>query len=191
MLMCKRTNPCHFLFIEDDPLLRRLVSAYADALLDDGMVFMVTPTLAEALQALRNTSYPRFDAILLDPGLPDAKGVEAYDAIRRVDDEVDIVVYTGRAEREFSDLLLHHGAERVLFKGQWSFMQVATVLHYAAGRSRALRREQERCRRAEESASDLQALIDSLNTSTPTPEAINKVTARIKEIQGEVKSLAA
>jgi DNA-binding NarL/FixJ family response regulator len=191
MPMCKRSHPCRFLFIEDDDIIQRQAKVYADILLDDGMIFVVASTLAEGLQMLQDTSRPPFDAILLDPGLPDADGDEGYKAVRKINPHIDVVVYTGRIDQAFSDLLVHQGAERVLFKGQWTFMQVATLLHYAASRGRALRRERERCRRAEESAADLQSLVDSLATNPPTPEVISRVTRRIEEIQGEVKSLAA
>lgn len=192
MLMCTRQLPCEFLFVEDDPGIQHMVRTMAAQLLDDGMRFTVAASLSEAHAILASPDHPHFESILLDPGLPDSSGIATYEAIRRaVGDDVDIVVYTGQTDREFADLMLYSGAERVLFKGVWTFAQVATLLHYAAGRSRVIRRERERCRQAEASAAALQALVDSINTGELTPEAFQKVTSRIDKVRLEVKSLAA
>lgn len=191
MQMCETKNPCYFLFIEDDPGLRRMVTQMADLLLEDGMVFDLAPTLEDGLARLADPKSPDYESILLDLNLPSSQGKATFDAVNDAAPDTDIIVYTGDADRQLVDLILHSGAERVMLKGQWTFAQVATVLHYSAGRNRVLRRERKRCEEVEAIAARLQTVVDDLANPDIDSEVIRRVDKRVRQVRDEVKAIAA
>ncbi len=79
------------LLVEDDPTV---VSAVAEQSAARQMRFHHAPTLDHARSAITNG--PRFDAIVLDLGLPDGDGMEFARQYRKSDSQTPIIMVTAR-----------------------------------------------------------------------------------------------
>jgi len=119
------------LIIEDDSedslIIRELLGESGET------EFSVTcsPRLGEALPKIESR---RFDAILLDPGLPDANGLEAIPRIRKAAPDVPLVVLTGHSDAAFADQALAAGAQDYLIKGRINGESLVHALRYAVAR---------------------------------------------------------
>jgi CheY-like chemotaxis protein len=177
------------LYIEDHPALIEQVSQLAPYFLREGLVFEVATTLAEGLEILR--SRDDIEMTLLDPGQPDSPSDEAsFYAVRQVSKK-PLMIYSGTTNNTFRDLVLFEGTEQVLWKDEWSLLQVGMLLHYAMTSNRNARRLQKKCDEAEASAGNLQALLDDIQSGKLDPQAMKRVGDRILKIRDEVKSIAA
>lgn len=90
----------HILLVEDEPELLELL---AETLRDFG--FDVTP-LAAAAEALR-LFFERpqiYDLVISDQNMPGMQGAELMSAIRRIREDVPLVLMTGDCEQNFGDL---------------------------------------------------------------------------------------
>ncbi len=98
------------LLIEDDA---QLGPALVRSLEDAGHVVVWSKTLAEALKRLAQR---RFEAVLLDLGLPDGSGLHVLRSLRDQDDRTPIMVLTARGSVEDRVLGLDQGADDYLPK---------------------------------------------------------------------------
>jgi len=119
------------LLVEDNPgdvdLVRMALDPAAWSLTHTG-------AMATALAAMSGNAV---DAVLLDLGLPDARGVEA---VRRIGTEfanVPIVVLTGLDDEVVSLQAVQEGAQDYLVKGELNEKSLAHALSYAIERQRA------------------------------------------------------
>ena len=91
--------------------------------------------LSDALDRLQGE---RFDAVILDLGLPDSQGLETLDRARaRVGRQTPIVVLTGNQDEEVGVRALQRGAEDYLVKDGATAELWARSLRYAIERARA------------------------------------------------------
>jgi two-component system, OmpR family, response regulator QseB len=103
----------NILFIEDDPMNRRVVKDMLD---------VAGATMAEAAWAeegLARIDAERFDVILVDLRMPGTDGFETIRRIRARDDEkaeLPIIVVTADAAVDLRERCLALGADDVLFK---------------------------------------------------------------------------
>ncbi len=103
----------NILFIEDDPMNRRVVRDMLD---------VAGATMAEAEHAeegLRRIEAEDFDVILVDLRMPGMDGIEAIERIRARGDakaELPIVVVTADTAVDLRERCLTAGADEVLFK---------------------------------------------------------------------------
>lgn len=101
------------LFVEDydaltDVVVERFERNHAD-------ITVTTASNAQAaLEALESTT---FDCIVSDYDMPGSSGVDFLKAIRRVDDAIPFVIYTGKGTRETRTAATDHGANAYLQKG--------------------------------------------------------------------------
>jgi DNA-binding NarL/FixJ family response regulator len=176
--MCLPGNKCRLLFLEDEQIVIDSVLAEnqlgnADYALD----ITVARTLYEAKEILRYAARP-FDVISIDPHLPDSDGIRTYEAIQAVAPDPPKFIYTGNVDSNFIDIVIRHGAERVIMKGEWSPSQYLTVLHYGAGQHRArgrLKAERSHYKeKSEELARELSAIRDGIPQSEAS-QALEKI----------------
>jgi serine phosphatase RsbU (regulator of sigma subunit) len=90
-------------------------------------------TLAEA-SAVR---LDRFDCVLLDLNLPDAKGLEGLRELRRLAPDLAVLVLTGLDDERRGVEAVGAGAQDYLVKGSTSGVLLARSLRYAVERRRA------------------------------------------------------
>lgn len=103
----------NILFIEDDPMNRRVVRDMLD---------VAGASMAEAEHAeegLRRIDAEEFDVILVDLRMPGMDGIEAIERIRARDDakaELPIIVVTADTAIDLRERCLKAGADEVMFK---------------------------------------------------------------------------
>lgn len=103
----------NILFIEDDPMNRRVVKD----MLDVAGATMAEAGLAE--EGLARIEYEDFDVILVDLRMPGMDGLEAIRRIRARTDakaELPIIVVTADTAVDLREQCLEAGADDVLFK---------------------------------------------------------------------------
>ena len=103
----------NILFIEDDPMNRRVVKD----MLDVAGATMAEAGLAE--EGLARIEYEDFDVILVDLRMPGMDGMEAIRRIRARGDakaELPVIVITADTGVDLREQCLEAGADDVLFK---------------------------------------------------------------------------
>lgn len=127
-------RPIQVLLIEDDEVDARWVRRA----LRGSPAFRLTAagTLAAGLGCLKAGT---FDIILSDLHLPDAGGLEVFEALSRQKPEAPIVLLTGSVlDEEKAMEAIHKGAQDYLIKGQVDERALIRALHYAMERKRLL-----------------------------------------------------
>ncbi|MDF7774705.1 response regulator [Sphingomonas sp. AOB5] len=103
----------NILFIEDDPMNRRVVKD----MLDVAGATMAEAGLAE--EGLARIEYEEFDVVLMDLRMPGMDGIEAIRHIRARTDEkanLPVIVVTADTGADLRERCLDAGADDVLFK---------------------------------------------------------------------------
>jgi CheY-like chemotaxis protein len=103
----------NILFIEDDPMNRRVVKD----MLDVAGATMAEAGLAE--EGLARIEYESFDVILMDLRMPGMDGLEAIRRIRARGDakaELPVIVITADTALDLRERCIEAGADDVLFK---------------------------------------------------------------------------
>ena len=111
---------------------------------DDGDARLVIDDLTERLRGakvvrcrtLREAlSEPRpVDCIVLDLGLPDARGLDAVNRVRELMATTPLVVLTGLDDEAAGAAAVDAGAQDYLVKGRLRDGDLARAIHYAIGR---------------------------------------------------------
>lgn len=103
----------NILFIEDDPMNRRVVRD----MLDVAGASMAEAEHAEA--GLKRIEEEEFDVVLVDLRMPGMDGIEAIERIRARDDqkaELPVIVVTADTAIDLRERCMAAGADEVLFK---------------------------------------------------------------------------
>jgi len=103
-------TPFKILLIEDDDQIRPLLK---DCLTRDGYEVRTAENGRSGLAQLETTL---FDAALIDIHLPDMTGIDVLEALKRRDQEIDVVIMTGFPEVETAVQALRLGAYDYLIK---------------------------------------------------------------------------
>lgn len=127
------------LLIEDNPGDRRLAEislreGAADA--DIRCSLAEAATLAEGLSKLADPGN-RFDAVLLDLGLPDAVGLDGLRAARASSPDVPIIVLTGLSDLAVATDALNFGASDYLDKAEVQPRPLLRAIRYAIERKKS------------------------------------------------------
>ena len=101
------TGARSFLLIDDHPMMRDAIRSTIDTV-SPGSRTAGAATLAETRERLLGGV--RYDYILLDLNLPDARGVEALTMLRQASPEVPVVIISGDTDRDTIVKCLELGA---------------------------------------------------------------------------------
>jgi two-component system CheB/CheR fusion protein len=93
-------NSYNVLLIEDNPGDARLVKEMLKENNSVKINITTAQTLKESMDELFSNSY---DVILLDLNLPDSNGIDTIYNIKKISDDIPIIVLTGLMDNEFSD----------------------------------------------------------------------------------------
>jgi diguanylate cyclase (GGDEF)-like protein len=125
------------LLVEDNPGDARYVREILQEQATAGFDLTHAPRLSDALRRLGENAY---DAILLDLGLPDARGLEAVQPLKNAAPHLPIVVLSGLQDQAMALEAVQRGAQDYLVKGQGNGELLARALFYAIERNRSERR---------------------------------------------------
>lgn len=130
-------KPIRVLLIEDNPGDAGLVRAALAASVEPPFELTVAGTLAGGLD--RIAAAPT-DVVLLDLGLPDARGFEGLHRLRANAPALPVVALTGGAPGPYADTAVTYGAQDFLFKNTMRPDTLARTLRYAIDRQHVLAR---------------------------------------------------
>ena len=124
------------LLVEDDEIDTRLVKRVLSKC-PQPVEFAIEPvrSLSEAVEYLA-LGRAEYDIVLLDLGLPDSTGIETLRKIKKVDQEIPIVVLTGLNDEETGIAAIQNGAMDYLVKGLPLELLLARTLIYARERQK-------------------------------------------------------
>jgi PAS domain S-box-containing protein len=151
----------NLLLIEDNPAEARLFRELLHEVTGNRWTMSVADRMSSALQVLDGQA---FDAVLLDLSLPDSYGLATLREVLGRIPAVPIVVLTGLDDGDLAMQAVSLGAQDYLVKGQVDGLLLARSLRYAIERKEAesaLRRSEERFRRAFDDAPIGMVLVDT------------------------------
>jgi diguanylate cyclase len=120
------------LLVEDSPLDAALVSEHLRSVSPETVLEHVTG-VATAASKLRKA---RYDCVLLDLSLPDARGLEALGDIHDAAPKIPIVVLSGADDETTALHAVQEGAQDYLVKGEATGQLILRSLRYAIERKR-------------------------------------------------------
>jgi DNA-binding NtrC family response regulator len=130
------TPQATLLIIDDEEIIRDALEAL---LAGEGYAVASAPTAQQGLDLLATRS---FDAVLLDLMLPDKNGLEVLDDIRRIDDELPVVMITAYGTIENAVSATKQGAF-YYFTKPFKNDEVLAVLRNAVERRRLVKENRE------------------------------------------------
>ena len=128
-----RQRPLRLLLVEDSSADARL---FLD-MLEDEAGTRVDVTWVQTLTQARLVLSEPLDCVLLDVGLPAARGLEGLLALRGRSPETPVVKLTGHEDRDFALEAVAAGAQDYLTKGSSDVEALLRAAHYAIKRQRA------------------------------------------------------
>ncbi len=159
-----QTSPgCRVLLIEDSPTDALLVE---EALRDDGFPPISLDTVRRLGDALQRLSEKRFDAALLDLGLPDSQGLQTVERLRQSAPELPLVVLTGTNDIQLTTQILARGAQDYVLKQEVVGHRLSKTIYFAIERHRVtveLERHRRELLARERRIQEQAALIDAAN----------------------------
>lgn len=126
------------LWIEDDAPFARLMSA----MLAQDSVPHVLVHASGLQEALEHLGGQRFDAVFVDLGLEDSKGLATFEAVHRGAHDMPVVVVSGTDDEAVALEAVRRGAADYLVKGGLTYRAVLRVLRHTVERHR-LQRDRE------------------------------------------------
>ncbi len=148
------TAPASVLVIDDEEIIREALEAL---LVVEGYRVVSAATGGQGLEALANRS---FDAVLLDLMLPDRNGLDVLEDIRRVDDELPVVMITAFGTIESAVAATKQGAFHY-FPKPFKNDEVLAVLRNALERRRLVQENRELRDRLRAGASRFDEIVGS------------------------------
>jgi PAS domain S-box-containing protein len=112
---------------------------------------------------LRQAGSRRFDAILLDLGLPDSNGLETISRASGALPDMPIIVLTGLEDEDVATKAVARGAQDYLVKGQIDERSIVRTIRYAIDRKQtqeAIRRERDFVSTVLDTAGSLVVVLD-------------------------------
>ncbi len=89
--------------------------------------------LAEALEYLAN-GQADIDAVLMDLGLPDSKGIDTFNRVRGQAPRIPVVILSGMDDEQLAIQAVRAGAQDYLVKGEANAQLLVRALYYAVER---------------------------------------------------------
>jgi len=134
------------LLIEDNPVDVLLLR---EALGQDALNSFDLTAVERLHSAIETLQKNEFDVILLDLGLPDSQGFEAFTRIHQLVPEIPKVILSGLTDEALALRAVHMGAQDYIVKGTAGFSAAARAIRYAIERNKGqqqLRESEERFR---------------------------------------------
>lgn len=122
------------LLIEDDEMDASLFESLASQISQPSIELSVADELSEGLQRLKNQ---KFDIIVSDLGLPDARGVEVIQRLSEAESCTPILVLTGAEDDCLLDEAAHLGVYDYLYKADLNQRYLKRSIRYALSRFHA------------------------------------------------------
>lgn len=122
------------LLVEDNPGDAALICATLGDI--KSIDIQLTPC-ERAGEAVDRLTSGRYDAILLDMDLPDSRGLQTVDIMKRSAGDLPIVVLSGHADEALAIEAVRHGAQDYVIKGTADGAMMARIIRYAVERKRA------------------------------------------------------
>ena len=123
------------LLVEDDSCHAKIV----ERVLADAELAAFTLECVDSLDAALDTmAGNEFDVVLLELGLPDARGMEALHGVRKQSPDVPVVVLTANSDPNIGIRAVAQGAQDFLYKGDLSIRVLERVLLHAIQRQEML-----------------------------------------------------
>ncbi|MBM3890289.1 MAG: response regulator [Verrucomicrobia bacterium] len=119
------------LLVEDDVLVAQLLRDMLAKQASPRMEIVHTERLDATLQQLAQI---RFDAMLVDLGLPDSQGIDTFLRLQQASPKTPIVVLTGNEDLELESNILQAGAQDYLIKGRFDVHLLGKTLRLAVQR---------------------------------------------------------
>ena len=116
------------LLIEEDPGDTLIVRESLAAAKENRFRLVEVDRLATGLKRLAEE---RFDVVVLDPGLPDAAGLEGLHRLRGAASWVPVIVLTGLNNPKFAAEAVRHGAQDYLIKSKFDSQSLAQSIRYS------------------------------------------------------------
>jgi diguanylate cyclase (GGDEF)-like protein/PAS domain S-box-containing protein len=132
-MMLESPDPVHVLLVEDNAGDAHLVEELLAELATPSFTLTHVVRLSEAR---REIARGVFDVVLLDLGLPDARGMETVRGIQEAGGRLPLVVLTGLDDTSTGMEAIHHGVQDFLPKGELSEQLLGRALRYAIERHR-------------------------------------------------------
>jgi DNA-binding NtrC family response regulator len=129
-------SPPSVLVIDDEEIIREAFEALLGA---EGYQVRTAETAQQGLELLADG---RFDAVLLDLMLPDRNGLDVLEDIRRIDDELPVVMVTAKSTIENAIAATRRGAFHFIAK-PFQNDEVLITLHNALERRRLVEENRE------------------------------------------------
>ncbi len=106
------TRPKRLLVVDDETMLRDILKNF---LVQEGYEVV---SAADGEEALNSCSRPgaKIDAVILDMTLPGIDGMETFDRLKEIDDQMKVVIATGDPYRQSVHDLMRRGAAGMLSK---------------------------------------------------------------------------
>jgi signal transduction histidine kinase len=132
-------RPINLLLVEDNPADANLVK---QAFSQENWQFVSAETLEDAITAYQNpaigSSSDPFDLVLLDLGLPDAKGLDTIQQFLEASPEAPVVVLSGLDDEKLALQAISVGAQDYLVKDQITLQALLKAIRFALRRQQAL-----------------------------------------------------
>ncbi|AGB01089.1 PAS domain S-box protein [Methanoregula formicica] len=165
------------LYVDDEPGLLELTKVYLEQ--SDRFEVTVLPSAALALKHLKTRSY---DAIISDYQMPGINGIEFLKQIRKTNDGIPFILFTGRGREEVVIEALNHGADSYLQKGGDPKAQFAELEHRIRSHVQrkwaqdALSESEKKYRRVVENAHEGIYIIQDERIIFSNPHIIERIT---------------
>ena len=129
------------LLVEDVKLVAQLLRDMLAKQVSPRIEIVHTERLDTTLQQLAQT---KFDAMMVDLGLPDSQGIDTFLRLQEASPKTPIVVLTGNEDLELESNILQAGAQDYLIKGRFDVHLLGKTLRLAVQRQRQQRQSQSR-----------------------------------------------
>lgn len=123
--MNSETAKLKILLIEDSATDAALLEAQLKEVVE---LEFETHHAKELAQGLKNIDQEKYDAVILDLGLPDSYGVPTYERVREQSPQLPIIIVSGNDDRELMNEALHRGADNYLLKESFDGNRIAVAI---------------------------------------------------------------
>lgn len=127
------SQPIHILLVDDNPRDRDLAIAMLKSYVNLRYEIGECRSMAETKLYLAENGA---DVILLDLGLPDTHGIETVRALRRIDANSPLIVFTGENSDDKGIQALQEGAQEYLRKDELTPAGLSKAIRYAVTRTK-------------------------------------------------------